>query len=56
MPDCPARKIQDRSWPCRWLRVGLALLATGVIDKGKRLTLTIEEALQHGLADVHLSV
>ncbi|HXV67855.1 MAG TPA: hypothetical protein VD738_02940 [Nitrospira sp.] len=51
MPDRPARKIRDRSWPCRWLRVGLALLATGVIDQGKLLTLTTEKALQHGLAD-----
>lgn len=31
MPDRPVHKRGDRGWACRWLRVGLALLATGVL-------------------------
>lgn len=31
MRDRPVCKRGDRGWTCRWLRVGLALLATGVL-------------------------
>ena len=31
MSDRPVHKIRDRDWTCRWLRVGLVLLATGVL-------------------------